>query len=325
MEKALCSRIAPQLRFRGQFIQALMPEFKACQYEKLNYYCEKLLAGKWLGKKTDCNFTSIRRVDGSDMRLLVVKPKNSRTDGPALLWIHGGGYGIGVPEQDYAFMERFALAGNCAVISPAYRRSCEAPYPAALEDCYLALLYLKNHAAEYGAREDALFIGGDSAGGGLTAALSLYARDQGEVKIAYQMPFYPMLDDRETDSSRDNRMPVWNTASNREGWRAYLGDLYGTDRIPAYAAPARAEDYTGLPPTCTFVGTEEPFYRETCTYVEKLKKAGVAVDFQLFQGCYHGFDLIAPNSEEARQATRFYMDAYGRALKRYHAVGAACL
>mgnify|MGYP001125490301 CR=1 FL=1 len=123
---------------------------------------------------------------------------------------------------------------------------------------------MKAHAQELGIRDDQIMVGGDSAGGGLAAALTLYARDQQDVAIAFQMPIYPMLDDRmETESAQNNDMPVWNSKSNALAWRLYLAGLFGTDHVPPYAAPARADRYEDLPPTVTFVGDLEPFRDET--------------------------------------------------------------
>ena len=101
------------------------------------------------------------------------------------------------------------------VVSPGYRLALAAPYPAALDDCYAALLYMKSHAAGLGVRVDQLMVGGESAGGGLCAALCIKARDTGAVNVAFQMPLYPMLDDRDTETSRDNHGKMWNTRRNR--------------------------------------------------------------------------------------------------------------
>jgi acetyl esterase/lipase len=144
-----------------------------------------------------------------------------------------------------------------------------------------ALLWMKDYAKELGIRKNQLMVGGDSAGGRLTAALSIYARDKGEVAIAFQMPQHPMLDDRmTTESAKDNNAPVWNAKSNFYVWKPYLGELYGTSEMPYYAAPARAENYKGLTTTATFVGELEPFRDETIQYVESLRKAEDPVEFQ---------------------------------------------
>ena len=153
-----------------------------------------------------------------------VKPKNKT---PGILWIHGGGYITGMAKMLY-ISRAIGLVKKygAVVVTPEYRLSKVAPYPAALEDCYTALKYLKEHAEELGINTSQIMVGGESAGGGLTVATCMYARDKGEINIAYQMPLYPMIDDRDTESSRDNHAPVWNTKLNHKGWKAYLGDLW---------------------------------------------------------------------------------------------------
>ncbi len=176
---------------------------------------------------------------------------------------------------------------------------------------------MKNHAEELGIRPDQLMVGGESAGGGLTAALCLYARDKDEVKISFQMPLYPMIDDRMiTESAKENNAPVLNSRMNELAWKLYLGELFGKD-VPYYAAPARATDYRNLPPAVTFVGDLEPFRDETIQYVENLRKAGVPVDFKVYSGCYHGFDIINPKADVSRDATIFFINSFKYAVDHY--------
>jgi acetyl esterase/lipase len=262
----------------------------------------------------------ILRKDGSKMRICIFTPLNPTVNVPGVLWLHGGGYALGSPEQAQAMAKRLIEASNCVVIAPDYRLSVEAPYPAALEDSYEALLWMKRHAKELGIRDNQLMVGGDSAGGGLTAALTLYARDKREVAIAFQMPLYPMLDDRMTsESSRDNDAPVWNSKSNFNAWKLYLGELFNTPNVSCYAAPARAEDYTSLPPTVTFVGELEPFRDETVQYVENLKKAGVPVDFEIYKGCYHAFEQMCPKAGVSKRAISFLICSFEYAVNHYFA------
>jgi acetyl esterase/lipase len=262
----------------------------------------------------------ISREDGSKMRICIFKPLEPKENVPGILWLHGGGYVLGAPEQALGMAKRFIEVSNCIVIAPDYRLSVVAPYPAALEDCYEALLWMKSHAKELGIRENQLMVGGDSAGGGLTAALTLYARDKGEVAIAFQMPLYPMLDDRMvSESSRDNDAPVWNSKSNFNAWRLYLGELFNGSNVSCYAAPARAEDYTSLPPTVTFVGDLEPFRDETIQYVENLRKAGVPVDFVIYKGCYHAFEQMCPKAEVSKRAISFLIYSFKYAVNHYFA------
>lgn len=236
---------------------------------------------------------------------------------PALLWIHGGGYVLGHPDGEESLCESFVNAANCVVISPDYRLAPEHPFPAAIEDCYAALVWMKSAADELNIDLSRIAVGGGSAGGGLTAALALMARDKGGPAICFQMPLYPMIDDRNaTPSSHEITDPaVWNRANNLSAWKMYLGEHANGDISP-YAAPSRAKSLAGLPPTYTCVGQLDPFRDETIDYVTRLAQAGVDVEFQLYPGCYHAFEHVVPNAEISQRAKNGYVDALTKALKR---------
>lgn len=312
--------IAPELRGVGTFLRAVMPAYTPWMFRVANWAMDRFARTR--RRKDGILFEEawITRADGSALRLCIWRPDKSCEGAVGLLWMHGGGYAMGVPEQDVGYIRRFIHASGCVVVSPDYRRSTEAPYPQALLDCYAALLWLKENAAAYGVRDDRLFIGGDSAGGGLTAALALYARDQGEVAVAFQMPLYPMLDDRmDTPSARENDAPVWNAKSNKLAWQLYLGERFGAEDVPAYAAPARAEHLAGLPPACTFVGSIEPFFDETVDYMARLEAAGVPVHLRVYEGAFHAFDQMAASKPMARDATAFLMETFAYAVVHYTA------
>ena len=229
-----------------------------------------------------------------ELKLIILRYQGMQTGKlPGILWIHGGGYVIGFAGMVYATMGK-ALAKRYGgvVVSPAYRLAKKARYPAALEDCYAALKYMHDHAEELGIDRSRIIVGGESAGGGLTAAVCQYARDKGEVPVSFQIPLYPMLDCEDTDSSRDNHGHVWNTRKNHWGWRWYLRDLYGTDHVPPYASPSRATDFSGLPPCYTYVEDGEPFHDETLAYVRKLNEAGIEAHVDVFHGNIHAFDAL---------------------------------
>ncbi len=257
----------------------------------------------------------------SKLRLLVMKPLQPRERAPGLLWLHGGGYALGAAEMASQGVPKQLMAqSGCVVVAPDYRLSVEAPYPAALHDAYDALLWMKEHAAELGIDDHRLIVGGESAGGGLAAALCLYARDRGEVAIAFQMPLYPMLDDRmTTESAQFEGAPVWDRQSNALGWQLYLGPLFGSDAVPAYAAAGRATNLAGLPPAISFVGSIELFRDETVAYFDGLRRAGVPARLELYDGCYHAFDMLKPNADVSKQALAFLQEAYREALERYTA------
>ena len=159
--------INPELRARGTLIRFFWPSFSLRKFRFCNAVLDKFGKDHAFSKSFSYEQVYIPRNDGSLLRLCVYTPKNAiperrHTPVPGLLWLHGGGYAIGIPEQDYLFIERFIEASDCVVVSPDYTRSVDAPYPAALDDCYLALRWLKEHWIDYGVRSDQLFVGGDS-------------------------------------------------------------------------------------------------------------------------------------------------------------------
>ena len=251
------------------------------------------------------------------IRIRIVRPLGEPPEkSPGVLWIHGGGYQSGSSRDVYVTRAlSLTVKFGAVLVAPDYRLSRKHPYPAGLRDCYAALLYLRDHAEELGVRSDQIMVGGESAGGGMTAALCMLAHDRGEVNIAFQMPLYPMLDDRDTESSRDNHAPNWNTKRNHKAWRRYLREAYGTEIVPAYAAPARRIDYSGLPPCYTFVGDIEPFYCETLQYVEHLKAAGVRAEADVYPGCFHAFDVLLPAMKESREAIARFEEHVAYALE----------
>lgn len=250
---------------------------------------------------------------------LLLSPRTAPADAAGVLWLHGGGYAVGMKEMVHmsravGLVKRF----GAVVLVPGYRLSLQAPYPAALDDCYAALLYLKEQAAALGVRPDQLMVGGESAGGGLCAAVCIRARDTGEVNVAFQMPLYPMLDDRDTETSRDNRGRVWNTRRNHLAWRLYLR---GTDRaqLSTYAAPARLTDFAGLPPAYSFVADGEPFYAETVRYFGRLRAAGVPAELDVYHTDMHAFDMMQPHDAQSIAAAEAFEHRFANAQARYFA------
>jgi acetyl esterase/lipase len=249
----------------------------------------------------------------SGVGVRLYRPSTAAGPGPGLLWIHGGGYVIGHPGQDDQLCRRYAERLGATVASVDYRLAPEHAYPAPLEDCYAALKWL---AALPSVDADRVAVGGASAGGGLAAALTLLARDRGEVTPAAQLLVYPMLDDRTVDrEGLDNPgLRLWNQTSNKFGWSAYLGDA-----DPEVAVPARQPDLHGLPPTWMGVGTLDLFHDEDLTYAERLKAAGVPCDVEVVKGAFHGFDGIAPKAEVSQS----FFDSQCAMLQRALAPAAA--
>jgi len=311
--------IHPELRLIGNLIKPFLRYHSRAAFERSARMQTRWMTGKF-PKGMQVEQKLIPRQDGGFLRLLICHPTLKTGRAAGVLWLHGGGYAIGLPEQDLPYAQKMMDAADALIVLPDYRTSLQAPYPAALNDAYDALLWLKDNAPALGANPHQLFVGGESAGGGLAAALSAYARDRGEVQVAFQMPFYPMLDDRMlTPSSRDNHAPVWDSRSNAAAWQLYLGELYGTDAVPAYAAPARLTDFSGLPPTYTFVGDAEPFYDETVQYVAALQSAGGTARLDVYPGCFHAFDLVGARTQIGKTATQTWIGQFQHACAHYFA------
>lgn len=239
-----------------------------------------------------------------DVIVRVHVPKGLRRPAPCLYSIHGGGYIFGDRSQDDLRFDRWCPELGFIGVSVEYRLAPETPYPGPLEDCYAGLLWVHQHAGEIGIDPDRIGIGGASAGGGLAAALALLVRDRGELPIAFQLLAYPMLDDRQETPSSRWEVPIWSPGNNNFGWRAYLGDLYGSADIPYTAAPARASDLAGLPPALIYVGTLDGFCDEDILYAMKLYRSGIPTELHVYPGAPHGFDGFAPSSALAKRCQR---------------------
>ncbi|MBO6046652.1 MAG: alpha/beta hydrolase [Erysipelotrichaceae bacterium] len=249
------------------------------------------------------------------LKCIVLTPKQVTDPLPGILWIHGGGYMTGMSEMVYVSRAKeIAETYGAIVVSPNYTLSYKAPYPAALKDCYKALVWMVKHADELHIRTDQIIVGGESAGGGLCAALCMLARDLGNINIAFQLPLYPMIDCDKTESNQNNHGYIWNTRRNNTAWKVYLR---GVRHINEYASPARRVDYSNLPPCYTFVTTGEPFYSETIDYVNHLQQAGIDASLDIYEGKMHAFDLILPMTPKAKKARKKLLEVYGSMVKKY--------
>jgi triacylglycerol lipase len=211
---------------------------------------------------------------------------------PCIYHIHGGGYVTG-SAGILEFMHRpLAEQLDCVVISVDYRLAPETVFPGNVEDCYAGLAWTWANAAGLNIDPARIGVMGESAGGGLAAALALLVRDRGEYALAFQMLTYPMLDDR-TCSANPHPYSgefLWTRQNNRFGWTSLLGHEPGGDGVSAYAAPARAEDLARLPPTFLMTGSLDLFVDETIEYARRLVRAGVPTECHVYPGAFHGFD-----------------------------------
>ena len=250
-----------------------------------------------------------------DIPLVIYKPIEINRPLPVMLYMHGGGYVSGSPEMSPG-LEDLMTKRPCIIVAPRYRRALDAPYPAALDDCYDTLLWIKKHAAKIEGNGKVI-IAGHSAGGGLAAAVTLKNRDEKDVDVAFQMPCYPMLDYR-NNSPVFNDIPVWNTKSNTKSWAYYLKGLNDLNQpIPSYASPALNADYSEFPPTISFVGELEPFRDEVIEYINAIQEANIDTRFKLFPKAFHAFEAVVPEAQISKEAQQFLLDAYAEFYDKY--------
>jgi acetyl esterase/lipase len=221
---------------------------------------------------------------------------------PALLWFHGGGTILGTPDLEAAWCSKVATELGVAVFSVDYRLAPEHPFPAGLDDCFDALTWLHGSADALGVDLQRIAVGGESAGGGLAAAVAQRALDEG-VPVCFQLLEYPMLDDRTgIDSAGRDVHFVWTARSNRFAWNAYLGRSANSDSPPTYASAARREDVSGLAPAWIGVGELDLFRAEDAAYAPRLVGSGVDCVLWIEPGMYHGADLIRGDRAPAMRA-----------------------
>jgi acetyl esterase/lipase len=244
--------------------------------------------------------------------VVVIRPQEERHRG-AVVWVHGGGMVLGSGTDDTRGLQELADELAAIVVSVDYRLAPEHPYPTPLEDCYAALCWTAELPEVQGLP---IVLAGGSAGGGLAAGTALAARDRGGPDLAAQVLIYPMLDDRTASRVDDGHAHrrLWDVRSNAFGWRCYLGQEPGAAEVPAYAAPARAIDLSGLPATWMGVGTLDLFHDEDLDYAARLEAAGVPCRVEVVEGAFHGFDL-AKRTAVARAFRASYVAAIDSALR----------
>jgi acetyl esterase/lipase len=232
--------------------------------------------------------------------------------GAGILFIHGGGMILGTVAGEDPVATMLCDVLGAVVVSVEYRLAPEHPYPAPVEDCYAALTWMAKSLDELGVDPAKLVVYGGSAGGGLTIATAMLARDRGGPALRFMMPIYPMIDDTNTTASSHEIVDVgiWDRAGNEEAWAWYLGGA----PADAYAAPTRATDLAGLPPAYIDVGTVDLFRDEDIAFAQRLMAAGVPCELHIHPGAYHASETFAPDSALSKRIWALRIDALRRAL-----------
>ena len=254
----------------------------------------------------DAEQYSMTAADGAALDLTWYRPSGIGGPGSAALYLHGGGMIFSLEHigtmYDLALREYVAASG-VPMLMVDYRVAPEHPDPTPVEDCYGALVWLAEHAKDLGVDPTRLAVMGDSAGGGLAAGVCLMARDRGGPAVAQQVLIYPMLDDRPAPPDPQVQpFLTWTYDDNVTGWGALLGEDAGGDDVSPYAAPARADDLTGLPDTYIDVGDLDVFRNEDIAFARRLADAGVPTELHVYPGCPHAFEALAREAAVSKRA-----------------------
>jgi acetyl esterase/lipase len=253
-----------------------------------------------------------------EIPLLICRPTATRAALPAVYYVHGGGMVLGGNREGVTEVLSWAEELNLIVVSVEYRLAPEHPHPAPVEDCYAGLRWAAENAKEIGIDPERILVAGSSAGGGLAAALALLARDRGGPALIGQLLEYPMLDDR-NDSCSSHQLAsaaIWDRVANETGWTALLGAERGGPNVSPYAAPARAEDLSGLPPAFIDVGSAEIFRDEDVDYAARIWQAGGQAELHVWPGAFHGSEKLAPHAALSQDVTAARLRWLRRLLER---------
>jgi acetyl esterase/lipase len=268
--------------------------------------------------RVDVEATEIAGPDGNRVPIRIYRPREVAAPRGGLVHFHGGAFVVGDLELSESACSRYADRAGITVVDVDYRLAPEHPFPAGFEDCYAALEWTAAHCDDLGVDPRRIAVGGNSAGGGLAAAVALAARDRGGPKLAFQLLLYPVLDDRLTTRSvrEMTDTPMWTAEAAVHMWRHYLGDDAGKPDGSPYSAPARAADLdgglTGLPPAYVLVCEHDPLRDEDIAYAVRLMDSGVPVDLHVAAGTFHGFDEMP--AEVSRHAVDLLVEVLRKAL-----------
>jgi acetyl esterase/lipase len=233
---------------------------------------------------------------------------------PVTLFFHSGGLVLGNLDTDHLRCLALARGAECVLISVDYRLAPEHPFPAAFDDCLGVTEAVLADPGTFGVDAARLALSGSSAGAGLAAAVALCLRDRGGPQPVLQLLHQPMLDDTTATPSMREFLatPGFDSESARFSWDSYLQGR----PAEAYASPARAASFTGLPPAHVCCSEVDPLRDEAIDLARRLLEAGVPTELHVVPGTCHGFDSFAPGHPFSVRETAAQADALRRAFAR---------
>lgn len=240
--------------------------------------------------KLEVDDFTIARPDGSRLKVFIMTPPGLAKPAPALIYYHGGGFGLTYSTAHLQTCQRYANEAGCMVIFVEYRLMPRHPFPAGFDDSYATLEWLVQSADQLGIDTDRIAVGGDSAGGALAAGVAQKSRDECLVPLCAQLLVYPVLDNTcSTPSATDFvDVPLWNAKSNRNMWNVYLSG-YPAGETPPYAAPGHGQ-LQNLPLSYVETAEFDPLRDEGLKHISDLEQHGVKVTINETKQTIHGYD-----------------------------------
>ena len=257
--------------------------------------------------------------DVADAKVRIIRPAGSSGMLPVIVYMHGGGWILGNAATHDRLVRELAVGAHAALLFVEYPNSPEARYPLAIEQGYATAQWVTREGASHGLDANRMAVAGESVGGNMTAALTLMAKERGDVTFVQASIYYPVTDAAMDTASYDEFAEgYYLTRKAMEWfWDAYIPDLDQRDEITASPNQATVEQLTGLPPTLLFVDEADVLRDEGEAYAAKLRTAGVPVTTVRYDGVVHDFMLLNAMSEAKAtraaiaQATAFLREAFG--------------
>ncbi len=302
------AELAPALEGLPGFFTTLEPSAVA-DFRAATSRTRSSIVDATAGRQVEITDHHVAGRDGAEITVSVVRPDGhtaQRTGAPGIYLIHGGGMVGGSRWSIVPMLVDWVVEFGAVAAAVDYRLAPEFPDPVPLDDCYAAYEWFVSRAEQFGFDPGRVLVGGQSAGGGLAAGTTLLARDRGGQLPAALLLMWPMLDDRnDTVSARQiDGVGIWDRTSNATGWTALLGERRGSAEVSATAAPSRAVDLSGLPPTYIEAGSAEVFRDEAVAFASRMWEAGGNAELHIWAGGFHGFQGIVPTAAVSRAAVQ---------------------
>lgn len=245
----------------------------------------------WKDKDVIVEERTVKSFDGFSVTIYIITPVGKEKPCPCLVNFHGGGFVFEGSFHHYRLAMEYAKRAGCKVVYTRYRLAPENKFPIPMEDCYSVLKWTYDNAEKLGIDPEKIAVGGDSAGGTLSAAVCHMNRDRsGGIPILFQLLIYPFLDLRNNSDSakKYTDTPMWNSKLSAK----VKPLVVSTDAENIYyISPVEAKDFTGIPPAYIETAEFDCLHDDGILYGELLKKAGIEAEIHETKGTMHGFDI----------------------------------